>query len=57
MKRRVAVVASELLGVPGTGGPGTADSLLAVALARHGHDIELLVAPGRDSSGLSPHWE
>ena len=56
MKRRVTVVASEILGVPGTGGPGTADSLLAVALARHGHQVELLVAPGRDVSGLSPRW-
>ena len=55
--RRIAVVASEILGVPGTGGPGTADSFLAVALGRHGHDVELLVAPGRDVSRLSPEWE
>ena len=57
MKRRVTVVASELLGVAGAGGPGTADSLLAVALARHGHDVELVVAPGRDLRGLNRHWE
>jgi O-antigen biosynthesis protein len=55
--RRVTVVASEILGVPGTGGPGTADSLLAIALGRRGHDVELLVAPGRDIRGLSPNWE
>lgn len=55
--RRITVVASEILGVPGTGGPGTADSFLAVALGRHGHDVELLVAPGRDVSPLSPEWE
>jgi glycosyltransferase involved in cell wall biosynthesis len=55
--RRVAVVASEILGVAGTGGPGTADSFLAVALGRNGHDVELLVAPGRDVSRLSPEWE
>jgi O-antigen biosynthesis protein len=55
--RRVTVVASEILGIPGTGGPGTADSFLAVALGRHGHDVELLVAPGRDVSGLSEEWE
>jgi glycosyltransferase involved in cell wall biosynthesis len=56
MSRRVAIASSELLGVPGTGGPGTADSLLAVALARHGHDVELLLAPGREIEPLSPEW-
>jgi O-antigen biosynthesis protein len=55
--RRITVVASEILGVPGTGGPGTADSFLAVALGRHGHQVELLVAPGRDVSRLNPEWE
>jgi glycosyltransferase involved in cell wall biosynthesis len=55
--RRVTVVTSEILGVPGTGGPGTADSLLAVALGRHGHDVELLVAPGRDVKSPTPEWE
>jgi glycosyltransferase involved in cell wall biosynthesis len=55
--RRVAVVASEILGAPGAGGPATADSFLAIALGRHGHDVELLVAPGRDLSRLSPEWE
>jgi glycosyltransferase involved in cell wall biosynthesis len=55
--RRVTVVASEILGVPGTGGPGAADSLLAVALARHGHDVELLVTPGREVGVLSDEWD
>jgi O-antigen biosynthesis protein len=55
--RRVAVVASELLGAPGTGGPGTADSLLAIALGRRGHDVELLVAPGRDVGDVAPCWQ
>jgi len=54
--RRVTIVASELLGRPGTGGAGTADSLLAVALARHGHRVELLVASGRDIQELNPRW-
>ncbi len=54
--RRITVVASELLGRPGTGGAGTADSLLAVALARHGHDVELLVATGREIGTLSTAW-
>ena len=43
-QRRITVVASELLGVAGTGGPGTADSLLAIALGR----------PGTTSSCSSP---
>src|SRR5439155_625430 len=50
------IVASELLGRAGTGGAGTADSLLAVALGRHGHQVELLVASGRDIGPLSPEW-
>ncbi len=54
--KRVTIVASELLGRPGTGGAGTADSLLAVALARHGHDVELLVASGREIGILSSRW-
>ena len=56
MARRVTVVASELLGRAGTGGAGTADSLLAVALGRHGHDVELLVASGRDIGSLNASW-
>ena len=55
--RRISVVGSELLGVAGTGGPGTADSLLAIALARRGHNVRLLVAPGRDVSGLNAGWD
>jgi glycosyltransferase involved in cell wall biosynthesis len=54
--RRVTVVASEALGLPGAGGPGTADSLLALALARHGHSVELLLPPGRDFERLSTEW-
>jgi glycosyltransferase involved in cell wall biosynthesis len=56
-RRRVFVVASEVLGVAGTGGPGVADSLLAAALARNGHEVELLVAPGREIQALGPDWE
>ena len=55
-RRRVAVVASEVLGMPGTGGPGTADSLLALALARHGDQVDILVAPGREIE-LTREWE
>jgi glycosyltransferase involved in cell wall biosynthesis len=56
MTRRVTIVSSELLGRPGTGGAGTADSLLAVALGRHGHDVRLLVASGREIGQLNPKW-
>lgn len=55
-QRRVTIVTSEPLGRPGTGGAGTADSLLAVALGRHGHRVELLVASGREIGTLSPEW-
>src|SRR3954470_18675782 len=54
--RRVTLVASEILGLPGAGGPATADSLLALALGGRGHDVELLVAPGRDVAGLDSEW-
>jgi glycosyltransferase involved in cell wall biosynthesis len=54
--RRIAIAATEILGVPGSGGPATADSFLAIALGRRGHDVELVVAPGRDVSGLSEDW-
>ena len=43
--------------MPGIGGPGTADSLLALALARAGHRVELLVAPGREVVPIAPEWE
>jgi glycosyltransferase involved in cell wall biosynthesis len=49
-------VASELLGRPGTGGAGTADSLLAVALARHGYSVDLIVASGREIGELNAEW-
>jgi glycosyltransferase involved in cell wall biosynthesis len=54
--RRITIVATELLGRPGTGGAGTADSLLAVALGRHGHEVQLLRASGRVVGPLSPEW-
>ena len=54
--RRVTIVASELLGRPGTGGAGTADSLLAVALGLAGHPVRLLIAAGREIGTLNPEW-
>src|SRR5436190_7970451 len=54
--RDITIVASELLGRAGTGGAGTADSLLAVALGRHGHQVRLLVASGRHIGELNTKW-
>ncbi len=54
--RQITIVASELLGRAGTGGAGTADSLLAVALGRHGHRVRMLIASGREIGPLSPEW-
>jgi O-antigen biosynthesis protein len=54
--RRVTVVATEILGRPGTGGAGTADSLLAIALARHGHEVQLLVGSGRAVGPVGEEW-
>src|SRR5689334_9870444 len=42
--RRVTLVADELLGYVRTGGIGTATTHLALALARMGHDVEVLYA-------------
>jgi glycosyltransferase involved in cell wall biosynthesis len=54
--RRVTIVGSEILGMSGTGGAGTADSMVAVALGRHGHNVEVLVAPGREIGRLTDDW-
>jgi O-antigen biosynthesis protein len=54
--RRITVVATEVLGRPGTGGAGTADSLLALALARRGHNVQLLVGSGRPAGPVSEEW-
>src|SRR5438093_1485387 len=57
MRRRITVVTSELLGRRGTGGAGTADGLLAVALGRHGHSVRLLVATGREIGEPDRGWK
>jgi glycosyltransferase involved in cell wall biosynthesis len=54
--KRVTVVAHELRGIRPVGGMGTATTFLALALARAGHDVELLL--GRDSPpSLEPYWQ
>lgn len=53
--RRVTLVANELRGFYPAGGMGTATTFLALALARMGHSVELLLGwqPGRP---LDPYW-
>jgi len=50
-RRRIALVASEALGLVRAGGIGTATAYLSLALARAGHDVEILYA------GARPHWD
>ncbi len=54
--RRVTLVSDELLGYVRTGGLGTATSFLALALARMGHQIELLYAGGQPATPLGDEW-
>src|SRR5438874_3737863 len=53
--RRVTVIAHELLGFSPVGGMGTATSLLALALARLGHAVEILLGLN-DPRSMDPHW-
>ena len=51
--KRVTLVADELLGYVRTGGIGTATSFLALALARSGHEVDVLYA-GPDGPASGP---
>jgi glycosyltransferase involved in cell wall biosynthesis len=53
--RRVTVIAHELRGFRPGGGMGTATTLLALALARLGHSVEILLGK-RDPRSLDPYW-
>ena len=53
--RRVAVIAHELRGFHPAGGMGTATTLLALALARLGHSVEILLG-NHDPRSLDRHW-
>jgi len=53
--RRVTVIAHELRGFRPAGGMGTATTLLALALARLGHSVEILLGI-HDPRALDPHW-
>src|SRR5262249_49277666 len=49
-------VTNEILGVVRTGGSGTANSFLSFALARVGHDLELLVTAPSGPVALDEQW-
>jgi glycosyltransferase involved in cell wall biosynthesis len=54
--RRVTLIAHELRGFHPAGGMGTATTFLALALARLGHSVEILL--GKHSVGsIDPYWE
>ena len=50
------MIANELRGLYPAGGMGTATSFLALALARLGHSVELLIA-WQPERPLDPYWE
>jgi glycosyltransferase involved in cell wall biosynthesis len=54
--RRVTIVADEMLGYVRTGGLGTATSFLAVALARMGHQVELLYTGKETIKPIGAEW-
>src|SRR5262245_6165475 len=55
-RKRITVVADELLGYVRTGGLGTATTYLAVALGRMGHDVELLYVGEPPKSPMPEEW-
>jgi glycosyltransferase involved in cell wall biosynthesis len=54
--KRIIIVTNEILGVVRTGGSGTANTLIAFALAGAGHDVELLVTSPSGPATLDPVW-
>jgi glycosyltransferase involved in cell wall biosynthesis len=54
--RRIAFVADELLGYAGNG-IGTTTTFVSLALARTGHDVEILFAGQRSEGPVDPEWQ
>jgi glycosyltransferase involved in cell wall biosynthesis len=54
--RRIAFVADELLGYAGNG-IGTTTTFVSLALARKGHDVEILFAGRRSDEAVDPEWQ
>src|SRR5947209_12049804 len=53
---RVTVVAYELRGFAPVGGMGTATTFLALALARMGHDVDVLLGLQHRPEAIDPYW-
>jgi len=54
---RVTVVAHELRGFLPVGGMGTATTFLALALARMGHSVEILLGVMHRPESIAPEWK
>ena len=54
--RRVTIVTHELRGFLPVGGMGTATTFLALALARMGHSVEILLGVMHDPESIDPEW-
>ena len=54
--RRISLVSSQLLGFDRVGGVGAATSFLAIALARMGHQVELLYAKEQLPKPMDSEW-
>jgi glycosyltransferase involved in cell wall biosynthesis len=54
--RRIAIVTTQLLGFDQAGGVGAATTSLAIALARGGHDVDVLYVKDRLPHPLDPEW-
>jgi glycosyltransferase involved in cell wall biosynthesis len=54
--RRVTIVTHELRGFQPVGGMGTATTFLALALARMGHSVEILLGVMHDPESIDPEW-
>jgi glycosyltransferase involved in cell wall biosynthesis len=54
--RRIAIVTTQLLGFDAAGGVGAATTSLAIALARSGHDVDVLYVKDRLPHPLDPEW-
>jgi O-antigen biosynthesis protein len=56
VKKRIALVADQALGYHKTGGLGTATTHLAVALGRHGHEVEILYFGEQPAEPVDVRW-
>jgi glycosyltransferase involved in cell wall biosynthesis len=54
--KRIALLVNEILGLVRTGGAGTANTFLSFALARLGHNVEILFTDASVSVELDPTW-